>query len=149
MTAEKLVTLLKEKNMTIAVAESCTGGAFMAALVKIAGVSEVFGGGTVVYSEEAKVKLGVRRETVDKYGVVSKQAAKEMANSIKLRSSASISVAITGFAGPTGERVGEVHFWIDISGKQYSIKKNFGKIGRDKVIDACVEFLIGWFCETL
>ncbi|MBM4066113.1 MAG: competence/damage-inducible protein A [Planctomycetes bacterium] len=96
-------TLLKKYNKTIAVAESCTGGLVSDKLTNIPGISEFFLEGVVVYSNKAKVDvLGVSGEFIQKYGAVSPQVARAMAEGIKKRSSADIGVGITGIAGPTG-----------------------------------------------
>jgi PncC family amidohydrolase len=148
--AQRLVELLIKKKMTIAVVESCTGGAFMAELVRVPGVSEVFRGGMVAYSEEMKIKvLDVKPDTISRFGVVSTQVAVELAMHAKKNSRANICVAVTGYAGPTGDDVGKVCFGISINGKQYVMTKEFGNIGRGKVIDASVDFLLEWLCETI
>jgi nicotinamide-nucleotide amidase len=95
--------LLKKCNKTIAVAESCTGGLVSDKLTNIPGISEFFLEGVVAYSNKAKVDvLGVPDELIIKYGAVSPQVAKAMAEGIKKRASADIAVGITGIAGPTG-----------------------------------------------
>ena len=142
---QKLIELLKVKKLTIAAAESCTGGAFMAALVRVPGTSEVLCGGMVAYCPDTKVNLlGVKRATIDRYGVVSEEVAKEMAEGVRKKLGADIGVGITGFAGPTGERVGEVCFAIN----DLAVTKNFSGT-RSEVIDASVDFLIGWLCEKI
>ena len=79
-TAEKLVKLLKKKNLTVTTAESCTGGMIASAIVSVAGASACFKEGYITYSNEAKKKLlGVREDTLKQYTVVSAQVAQEMA----------------------------------------------------------------------
>jgi len=96
-------TLLKKYNKTIAVAESCTGGLVSDKLTNVPGISEFFLEGVVAYSNRAKNKiLGVPEDLIGKYGAVSPQVARAMAEGIKKRSSANIGVGITGIAGPTG-----------------------------------------------
>lgn len=100
---EKLVALLLSKKILISGAESCTGGLVAAALTSAPGVSEVFKESFVVYSNEAKVKnLGVKQETIEKFGVVSEECAREMAEGVAKKSGAGITFAITGIAGPSG-----------------------------------------------
>ena len=101
--ARQVVDELASRQLTIATAESCTGGMIASELVNIPGVSDFFSLGFVTYSEEAKMEqLGVRRETLDTYTVVSAECAREMALGALRRSNADIGVATTGIAGPTG-----------------------------------------------
>ncbi len=98
-----VVALLKEKGLTLACAESCTGGLISKRLTDLSGVSEVFLGGCVTYANEAKEKLlGVRHETLEVYGAVSEQVAREMAKGVRERLGADIGISVTGIAGPTG-----------------------------------------------
>ena len=98
-----VATLLKICNKTIAVAESCTGGLVSDKLTNIPGISEFYLEGVVAYSNRAKIEiLGVSEEFIGKYGAVSPQVARAMAEGIKRRSSADIGVGITGIAGPAG-----------------------------------------------
>ena len=77
---EELVTLLKEKGYTVTTAESCTGGLVSGTIVNTAGASDVLNEAYITYSNQAKEKLlGVSHETLEKYGAVSAQTAKEMA----------------------------------------------------------------------
>lgn len=104
---EKLVAScvkqLKKRGLTIATAESCTGGLLAGKLVDIPGVSEAFQEGYVTYSNKAKRKLlNVRKSTLKKYGAVSKQTAREMAIGAVFEANADISLSVTGIAGPDG-----------------------------------------------
>jgi len=95
--------LLKEKGLTVATAESCTGGLLAATLVNVSGSSEYFKGSVVAYSNEVKQKvLGVKKETLEKFGAVSEQTAKEMALGVKELLKTDIGLSTTGIAGPTG-----------------------------------------------
>jgi len=95
--------LLMEKNITIATAESCTGGLLAEKITRIPGISQCFHMGVITYSNEAKQKiLGVSAKTLERYGAVSSQTAMEMAEGIKKLSGADIGVSITGIAGPGG-----------------------------------------------
>jgi len=95
--------LLVKKGIKIATAESCTGGMVAEKLINYAGISESFLEGAVTYSNEAKMKrLGVKKETLDKYGAVSKETAKEMAEGIAKVAGADLGVSTTGIAGPGG-----------------------------------------------
>ena len=110
---EVVVRILKEKGLTIASSESCTGGLFAAAITDVAGASDVISSSYVTYSNESKIKeLGVPAETIERFGVVSKETAEAMAAGTKKRSGADIAVSITGFAGPEsdpGHEAGEAY----------------------------------------
>lgn len=94
---------LTERGLTVATAESCTGGLVAARLVNYPGISAALGEAHVTYANEAKMRYcGVRRETLEAYGAVSEQTAREMARGLRERSGADIVVATTGIAGPTG-----------------------------------------------
>ena len=98
-----LIKHLAKHNKTISLAESCTGGLLASKLTAISGVSEVLEGAMVTYSNRIKQEwLGVKKETLDKFGAVSKECVKEMLIGIKEKSNANITVAISGIAGPTG-----------------------------------------------
>jgi len=100
---KKVSNLLKEKNLTVATAESCTGGLIAHTLTNISGSSDYFDRGIVSYSNRAKTKLlGVPEDILKKYGAVSKQVVKVMAESIRIKSNVDIGIATTGIAGPTG-----------------------------------------------
>ncbi len=99
--AEELVRCLKEKGLHIATAESCTGGLVASCIVDVSGASEVFEEGFVTYSDYAKMKdLGVSRETIEKYHVVSCPVAEEMAEKLAKKTRAEVAVSVTGCAGP-------------------------------------------------
>lgn len=100
--AYELIKTLTEKGLAISTCESCTGGLLAAALTDVPGASAVYTEGAVTYSNEAKVRLGVDRETLKKFGAVSRETALEMARAIKNRSGAHIGIATTGIAGPGG-----------------------------------------------
>jgi PncC family amidohydrolase len=94
---------LKELGLTIAVAESVTGGLIGSRLTDVAGSSIYFMGGVVAYSNDAKIKLlGVRKETLAQYGAVSEKVALEMAEGVRSSFGTDIGLAISGIAGPGG-----------------------------------------------
>ncbi|MDF2542035.1 MAG: cinA [Herbinix sp.] len=98
-----VVQLLKEKNFTLATAESCTGGLLTGKLVNVSGVSSILKEGYITYSNEAKSKnLFVKSETLKKYGAVSEVTAAEMAQGAAKAAKAEAAIAITGIAGPEG-----------------------------------------------
>jgi nicotinamide-nucleotide amidase len=100
---ETVVHLLAERGLTIATAESCTGGLLAKRITDIPGSSAVFHMGAVTYSNEVKTAmLGVPKELLDQYGAVNPQVAKQMADGIRRRSGADFGIGITGLAGPDG-----------------------------------------------
>ncbi|MDP4152694.1 MAG: competence/damage-inducible protein A [Bacillota bacterium] len=123
---ETVVKLLKEKHMTLATAESCTGGLLAKRITDIAGASDVFEYGFITYANKAKIReLGVKPETLEEYGAVSAQTAIEMADGVRNVTGADIGVSITGIAGPGGgteeKPVGLV--FIGLSTKNFSHTK--------------------------
>lgn len=124
---EELVKLLKEKKLTIAAAESLTGGLFQAEITAIPGASAILKGGVVCYTNEVKHQvLGVREETIETYGVVSAQCAKELAEHVAKLANADIGISFTGVAGPDeqeGKPVGTVFIGIAIKGIPAMVQK--------------------------
>ncbi|HNY17981.1 MAG TPA: nicotinamide-nucleotide amidohydrolase family protein [Treponemataceae bacterium] len=99
----KVLSALKARGLTLATAESLTGGLIGASLTAVPGSSEAYWGGVVSYSVEAKVRLlGVPRETIERYGVVSLETASAMASGALEVSGADAAIAVTGVAGPSG-----------------------------------------------
>lgn len=102
--AERLFQLLKLRKATVSVAESFTGGGISKRLVEIPGISEVFFEGLNTYSNKSKVeRLGVKEETLEKYGAVSAQTAYEMAYGLLETGNCNLSIATTGIAGPKSD----------------------------------------------
>ncbi len=100
---DKTAELLLEKNITVAVAESLTGGLVASRLISYPGISKVFKEGFVTYSNEAKMNtLHVNRNTLSKYGAVSEETAKEMAYGAAQAAGTDLGVSTTGIAGPDG-----------------------------------------------
>jgi competence/damage-inducible protein CinA-like protein len=126
---EKVVgEMLIKKRLTLSVAESCTGGLIASKMTDIPGISLNFLDSIISYSNEAKIKLlGVKKDTLKKYGAVSKQTALEMAEGARKSPDADIGLSTTGIAGPDGgtkkKPVGLV--WIGYSDKQNSFAKDF------------------------
>lgn len=98
---EKVVSLLTEKKLKVALAESCTGGLLAKKITDVDGASKVFECGVVCYSDRVKRYLvGVRSETLERFTAVSVKTAKEMADGIRQNAGADIGVGITGYASP-------------------------------------------------
>lgn len=119
---ETVVDLLIKEKLTVTTAESCTGGLIAGTIVNVAGASEVLNEGYVTYSNEAKERLvGVRHETLEKYGAVSYQTAEEMAAGAARAAGASAALSATGIAGPGGgtpeKPVGLVYIGCFLKGK--------------------------------
>ena len=101
--ASRIIALSTQANLTIALAESCTGGRIAAQLTEVSGASQVFLTGVVTYSNESKSEwLGVSSELIETQGAVSEAVAKEMAVGIQAKTNASLALSVTGIAGPTG-----------------------------------------------
>jgi len=127
--------LLLEKNISVSCAESCTGGLFAGALTDIPGISKVFERGIVTYSNRAKMEeLGVKAETLDKYGAVSPETAMEMAAGLKEKTGSDLCVSVTGIAGPDGgseeKPVGLVYIGIAYDGEVTAVKALHRNINR-------------------
>lgn len=140
-----VVRLLHKYGLTVATAESCTGGLIAGRLVNVAGVSDVFQEGFVTYSNKAKRKyLDVGKGTLKKYGAVSEQTAKEMAIGGAFASDSDLCIAVTGIAGPDGgsedKPVGLVYIAAymkdTVTVEEYRFKGNRQKIREQTVVRA-------------
>ena len=145
--------ILCKNNITISTAESCTGGMVAAKLISYPGISSVFLEGAVTYSNEAKIKrLGVNEETLSKYGAVSEQTAKEMAEGIARESLSNASIATTGIAGPSGgtieKPIGLVYIAIYLNGKTIVKKCNFSG-DRNEVRTLATNYAINMMIKEL
>jgi len=108
--------MLKERGLTLATMESCTGGLLASTITDVAGSSAYFKGGFVSYTAEMKVALGVNSEVVARHGVVSAEVAQDMARACRQRLGADIGIGITGVAGPDpleGKPPGTIHIGLD------------------------------------
>jgi nicotinamide-nucleotide amidase len=134
-----LLELCKTKKLTVATAESCTGGLVAGALTDIAGSSAVVDRGFVTYTDKAKQEmLGVPADTIKQHGAVSRETAQAMANGVLERAPADLAVSITGIAGPGGgsaaKPVGLVHFAAaSRGGRRIHRERRYGEIGRAEV----------------
>ncbi|MBR1635187.1 MAG: nicotinamide-nucleotide amidohydrolase family protein [Lachnospiraceae bacterium] len=154
--AERTAKLLFSDGLTIATAESCTGGMIASELVNFSGMSAHFAEGYVTYSNEAKVKnLSVKEETLKKYGAVSEDTAAQMALGVQKRANADIGIATTGIAGPDGgtdeKPVGLVYIGCAyagrvvvrkyrFSGSRYQVRLSAAKRAFELVYDTVVRF---------
>ncbi len=137
--ANALLEICKTKKLTLATAESCTGGLVAATISEIAGSSLVLDRGFVTYSNAAKQQmLGVTPATIDVYGAVSGECAEEMAKGALAHASVDLAISITGIAGPTGavpgKPIGLVFFCAaSRSGRVIGHDRKYGDIGRRNV----------------
>jgi len=142
--AQRIIRKCVERKLTIATAESCTGGLVAGALTEIAGSSSAVLCGFVTYSNEAKQQmLGVAPATIDVYGAVSTECAAEMARGALAHAQVDLAVSITGIAGPTGatpgKPIGLVYFCAaSRSGRNIAHDRKYGDIGRSQVRRASV-----------
>lgn len=128
----KLITLLKEKSLTLSVAESCTGGLISKSITDIAGASSVFYGGVVSYDNSVKEGiLKVKADTLKTFGAVSYETAREMALGVKSALNTDIGISTTGIAGPDGgseaKPVGTVYIGFSYKGITESHRLELGK----------------------
>jgi len=146
---ECVINLLKKNHLTLATAESCSGGLFAGRIVNVAGASDIFSEGVITYSNEVKKDLiGVRAETLQKFGAVSRQTAQEMAIGVRKLSGAGAAISITGIAGPGGgsdeKPVGLVYIGCSINDqtdvREYRLRGNRQKIREYSVVYA-LDFL--------
>lgn len=119
---ERIIKKLQEKRYTITTAESCTGGLLAGRLLNVSGASEVYMEGHITYANEAKEKiLGVKHETLETYGAVSRETAEEMAVGAAKEANADVALSTTGIAGPGGgtaeKPVGLIYIGCFIKGK--------------------------------
>ena len=129
--------LLREKNLTLSIAESCTGGYVSHLITSVPGSSEYFLGSIIPYAYEIKMRqLGVKPETLEQYGAVSEQTIIEMANLVRAKFTTNIGVATSGIAGPGGataeKPVGTV--WIAYSDKHHTVTKKL-QLSKDRMLN--------------
>lgn len=142
--AEAVFARFRESRLTIATAESCTGGLVAALLTAMPGSSTVFERGFVTYSNEAKADcLGIPAEFIERFGAVSTEVARAMAVGALEHSRADVAVAITGIAGPdggsAGKPVGLVHFAVARrGGNARAEERRFGALSRSEIRAAAV-----------
>ena len=144
--AKHLSELLISKSLTIAVAESCTGGALSSSLTSISGASSYFNCGFITYSNNSKVQmLGVNMQTIETFGAVSEKVAHEMVVGAGEKSQSNLAVSITGIAGPSGgtpeKPVGMVCFGFFLDGYSTSTTQFF-KGSRSEIVSQSISFAL-------
>jgi len=144
--AKKLSELLISKNMSIAVAESCTGGSISSSLTSIPGASSYFNCGFITYSNQSKVNmLGVDPKTIELFGAVSEKVAYEMAMGASQNSQSDLAVSVTGVAGPSGgtpeKPVGMVCFGFYIDGNIETTTQFFSGV-RFEIVSESIAFAL-------
>ncbi|MEJ8308932.1 nicotinamide-nucleotide amidohydrolase family protein [Agrobacterium larrymoorei] len=151
--ARQIIASFSHAGHMVSTAESCTGGLIAGALTEISGSSAVVDRGFVTYTNEAKMDmLGVADATLKAYGAVSKETALQMAHGALYRSRASVSVAVTGIAGPGGgsleKPVGLVHLAAKSrDGRLIHREMRYGDTGRDEVRLATVRTALEMITE--
>ena len=151
--AKDIVEQASATGIVIATAESCTGGMISAAITDVAGSSRVLDRGFVTYSNAAKMDmLGVSADTLDTHGAVSEQVAAEMAAGALNHSNATLSVSVTGIAGPGGSDFkpeGRVCFGIATEQGVETQQVDFGPLGREGVRSATVAHALELLLQKL
>jgi PncC family amidohydrolase len=149
---ERLKEVFTARNLTLATAESCTGGLLAGRITDVSGSSAYFTGGVVSYSYDAKeALLGVDHETLLAEGAVSEAVAQQMARGVRVRLEADVAVSVTGVAGPTGgtteKPVGLT--WIGLSDSSGERAERFVWKGdraanREQSVQAALRMLVEW-----
>ena len=137
--ARQIINILKNKKITLSVAESCTGGMLSQVITSVNGASEVFKFGIITYSNQSKIKyLKVPLKIIKKYGSVSEECCRSMVNNLSKVSKAKLNIAITGIAGPKGgsklKPVGLVYIGIKKNSRT-EINKFLFKKKREKILE--------------
>lgn len=144
--AKKLTELLTSKNMSIAIAESCTGGSLSSSLISIPGASSYFNCGFITYSNESKVNmLNVDSQTIEIFGAVSEKVAYEMAMGAGQNSKSHLAISVTGIAGPSGgsseKPVGMVCFGFYVDGNVTTTTQFFSGV-RSEIVSESIAFAL-------
>ena len=149
---QSLVSFLLENGLKISCAESCTGGMLSSRLINVPGISEVYKEGFITYSNEAKQNLlGVKPETIDKYGAVSAETAAEMAKGLADVTKADVCISVTGNAGPDaseGKPVGLVFIGCCIKGKVSVTEERFSG-SRNRIRESATETALEYVKNNL
>lgn len=150
--AEAVIKALKDRSQSIACAESITGGAISAALVEIAGASQVFLGSIIAYSKEVKInQLGLNKELIESQGLVSGEVALAMAEGVRQKLGSTWAISSTGVAGPEnleGSSPGQI--WVGILGPNTEQALHLALSGsRLEIINGAVESALGSLSRIL
>jgi nicotinamide-nucleotide amidase len=150
---DQLIQIFRQRKLTLSFAESCSGGKLSVLLTEQAGISDIFLGSVVSYSNDTKVNLlGVRRDTLLSEGAVSEKIARQMAQGVRRQIHSDCSVAITGIAGPSGgspeKPVGTV--WFAASGPNFEVaEKKLFKGSRVEIQNQAAEFAIEFLLQSV
>lgn len=151
LTMEEAVgQLLLQKQLTLALAESCTGGLISHRITRVAGSSAYFLGAAITYSNAEKIRsLGVGPETLARVGAVSQQTALEMSQGIRQRTGADIGLSVTGVAGPSGgspeKPIGTV--WVSICQENFHEAKLLNLMvltDRERIVQGAAQAALNW-----
>jgi PncC family amidohydrolase len=150
---QELAKTARSKNVTISLAESCTGGLASDLITNVPGSSAYFLGSVVCYSDRSKVELlGVKQATISVQGAVSEQTALEMAAGVRNRFHSNIGASVTGIAGPGGERpgkpVGLVYFGFD-DGDNIWVERMLFQGDREAVKRSAADYLMDLITRSL
>jgi len=150
---QEVGNLLRQKGLTLGIVESATGGLISHRITNVAGSSDYYKGSVTAYSNEVKIKIvGVKEDTINKYGAVSPEVAEEVAQGGRKILASDVCLADTGIAGPTGATPGKPIglFYIGLSHQAgtYSRKHNFQGNREQNKLDAA-EAALGWLKEYL
>jgi nicotinamide-nucleotide amidase len=144
---------LREKGWTLSIAESCTGGLISDRITNVSGSSDYFMGGMVTYSNESKAEhLGIPSAVIKRYGAVSPQVARKMAQGVRKAFNTTFGLSTTGVAGPTGgtkrSPIGRVFIGIS-DGKRTWVKREDLKGSRREIKKKATEEALQFFYERL
>ena len=143
----KIIKKLLNKKITVATAESCSGGLLSYNFIKHRDTSKIFKFGIICYSNESKIKqLNIKINSINKYGAVSPTISKQMTNNLSKISKCDLNISTTGIAGPTGNTknkpIGLVYVGIKYKNKLYVHKKKFNG-NRIQIQEKTVSFIFG------
>jgi nicotinamide-nucleotide amidase len=154
MKLEKVIgNLMREKGWTLSIAESCTGGLICDRITNISGSSDYFMGGMVTYSNESKARhLGIPLDYIKRYGAVSPQVARRMAQGVRKAFNTTFGLSTTGVAGPTGgtkrSPIGRVFIGFANARKAW-VRRGDLKGSRKEIKQKAAEKALQFFYETL
>ena len=144
---------LREKGWTLSIAESCTGGLVNDRITNVSGSSDYFEGGMVTYSNESKAKhIGIPLDTIKRYGAVSPQVARKMAQGVRKAFSTTFGLSTTGVAGPTGGTkrapIGRIFIGF-ASGRKTWVRREDLKGSRKEIKKKAAQKALQFFYERL